>query len=200
MRGNLFLIGSSILLLLFSCQRSIDLENSDCQVDFTIQENTKPEDLKIQSPDDFGGGIISSFIFEDSLGYFLPSKPKNKLFVADLQNGGFIEEITLDPNFITYPSGVQVISKDSILISDFQFPVIFLINRQGEILDSYNLYRENLWEMPKEGFDNFGLYFGFGATFHFIPERNSFLIPLRQMDQWFFVEEKRTFLLSENIV
>jgi hypothetical protein len=193
MRGNLLLIGSSILLLLFSCQRSIDLNNSDCQVELTIQQNTKPDDLKIQSPDDFGGGIIASFIFEDTLGYFLPSKPKDKVFVVDLKNGEFVKEISLDPNFITYPSGIQVISRDSIFISDFQFPVIFLINSQGEILDSHNLYRENLWEMPKEGFANFGLYFGFGSTFQFLPERNSFLIPLRQMDQWFFVEEKKNF-------
>jgi hypothetical protein len=67
------------------------------------------------------------------------------------------------------------------------------MNSGGDILDTYNLYRENLWEMPKEGFANFGLYFGFGLTFKYMPERNSLIVPLKQLDQWYFVKEKKDF-------
>lgn len=151
------------------------------------------ENLNISSPSNFGGGMSASFIFQDTLGYFLPTKPKDKIFIVDLKSREFIDEIELDPNFITYPSGIQVVSPDSIFVSDFQFPIIYLMNQKGEILESFNLYRENLWEMPKEGFANFGLYFGFGLTFKYLPERNSFLIPLKQLDQWYFIDEKKNF-------
>jgi len=87
----------------------------------------------------------ASFIFQDSIGYFLPSKPQNKVFIVDLKNQSFIDEIDLDPNFIIYPSGIQVHTADSIFVSDFHLPVIFLINRDGDILDGgFNSYLENL--------------------------------------------------------
>jgi hypothetical protein len=104
-----------------------------------------------------------------------------------------VGQIDLDPNFIEFPSGIQVISPDSILVSDQWLPVVFLISAKGEILDSYNLYRENLWEMPEEGFSNFSFYYGFGKTFVYLPERKRIIFPLKQLDLWYFAKQKKNF-------
>lgn len=181
------------LLILVSCNHSDTVDFMDCNIDLQDIKPSIEVDLNINSPSNFGGGMTASYIFQDTLGYFLPTKPKNKVFIVDLKNREFIDEIELDPNFITYPSGIQVVSSDSIFVSDFQFPIIYLMNQEGEILDSFNLYREDLWEMPKKGFANFGLYFGFGLTFKYLSEKNSFLIPLKQLDQWYFIDEKKDF-------
>jgi hypothetical protein len=177
-----------------SCQSQTDQTNENiCVGNIPIVDFQPAADLGIESPESFGGGIRASYIFQDSLAYILPSKPLNKIFIVDLKNTSFLDEIDLDPNFITNPSGIQVYTADSIFVSDYQFPVVFLMNSGGDILDTYNLYRENLWEMPKEGFANFGLYFGFGLTFKYMPERNSLIVPLKQLDQWYFVKEKKDF-------
>lgn len=177
-----------------SCQSQTDQTNENiCVGNIPIVDFQPAADLGIESPESFGGGIRASYIFQDSLAYILPSKPLNKIFIVDLKNTSFLDEIDLDPNFITKPSGIQVYTADSIFVSDYQFPVVFLMNSGGDILDTYNLYRENLWEMPKEGFANFGLYFGFGLTFKYMPERNSLIVPLKQLDQWYFVKEKKDF-------
>ncbi|WBL43833.1 DUF4221 family protein [Algoriphagus halophytocola] len=180
-------------ILIFSCGKSDALRGASEASNISIEILSKELDLGIVAPDHFGGGIRNTFIFKDTLAYVIPSKPLDIIFIVDLKNKTFIDEIPLDPNFITSPSGVQVISEDSIFVSDMHFPFILLINSQGEIRDSYNLFRENLWEMPAEGFANFGLYFGFGDTFRYLPEKRSFLVPLRQIDQWFFVNEKKSF-------
>lgn len=180
-----------ILTFFASCQENLSIP--DCEVSFQIDSQISLEKLSIKAPDDFGGSIIDISFFKDSLAYVLPSKPKNKIFVIDMEQSMFIEEIDLDPNFIEYPSGIEVYSKDSIFISEHNIPVIFLLSSTGEILNSYNLYRENLWEMPMEGFSNFSLYFGFGRTFTFVEERNSFYFPLKQLDLWYFVDQKSEF-------
>jgi hypothetical protein len=183
-----------VVLAIASCKPETDQSNGIiCGDSISVVDFQPATNLGIESPESFGGGMHASFIFQDSLGYFLPSKPQNKIFIVDLKSQSFIDEIDLDQNFITYPSGIQVHTADSIFVSDFHFPIIFLINSDGDLLDSYNLYRENLWEMPKEGFANFGLYFGFGLTFKYLPDRNSIIVPLKQMDQWYFVEEKKGF-------
>ena len=183
-----------VVLAIASCQPETNQSDGIiCGEPISVVDFQPATNLGIESPESFGGGMRASFIFQDSIGYFLPSKPQNKVFIVDLKNQSFIDEIDLDPNFIISPSGIQVHTADSIFVSDFHFPVIFLINRDGDILDSYNLYREKLWEMPKEGFANFGLYFGFGLTFKYMPERNSIIVPLKQMDQWYFIEEKKGF-------
>lgn len=188
-----FVFFASISCILSACQ----VEKSDtaqlCQFDSPVGSFEQAENLEINSPDDFGGTIRSSFIFQDTLIYLLADKPKLEVKIVDLKNHRFIGGVPLDPNFIDFPSGIQVHSTDSIFVSDFNFPTIRLINSRGEVLDTYNLYKEDLWEMPKEGFANFGLYGGFGIDFQFIPERNSFLVPLRQLDQWYFVKEKKDF-------
>ncbi len=164
-----------------------------CGSGFSISAFGQPMDLGITAPDDFGGGIRGSFVFQDTLAYFLADRPKMKIKIVDLKNRRFVGEVPLDPNFMDFPSGIQVHGRDSIFVSDFHFPLILLINSQGEVLDTYNLYKDNLWEMPVEGFANFGLYGGLGMDFQYIPERNSFLVPLKQNDQWYFVREKKDF-------
>ncbi|SFO51256.1 protein of unknown function [Algoriphagus ornithinivorans] len=149
--------------------------------------------LNISSPEDFGGGLRAVEIFQDTLAYVLPTKPIDKIFIIDLKNQKFLAPIHLDRNFITAPSGIQAISSDSIFVSEQNFPQIHLIDNNGVVLESVNLYRENLWKMPKEGFPNFGLYFGFGKTFHYDKSRNSLFFPLKQLDIWYFVQEKNKF-------
>lgn len=182
-----------ILQGFWGCTSSSQHQEEFCKSEQSIQFFPKAENLEIIAQQDFGGTIRSSFIFQDTLIYLLADKPKHEIKILDLKNRQFIGGVPLDPNFFDFPSGIQVISKDSILVSDFHFPMIRLINSLGEVLDTYNLYKENLWEMPKEGFANFGLYGGFGIDFQYIPERNSFLVPLRQLDQWYFVKEKKNF-------
>lgn len=179
--------------ILSACQFEKSEKAQLCQFDSSVASFERSENLEIIPPDDFGGTIRSSFIFQDTLIYILADKPRFDIKIVDLRNRQFVGEVPLDPNFFDSPAGVQVISKDSIFVSDFNFPTIRLINSQGEVLDTYNLYEEDLWEMPKEGFANFGLYGGFGLGFQYIPERNSFLVPLRQMDQWYFVKKKKNF-------
>jgi hypothetical protein len=179
--------------ILSGCQVEKSEKAQLCQFDSLVGLFERAENLEIISPDDFGGTIRSSFIFQDTLIYLLADKPRFEIKIVDLRNRQFVGEVPLDPNFFDFPAGVQVLSKDSIFVSDFHFPTIRLINSLGEVLDTYNLYKEDLWEMPKEGFANFGLYGGFGLDFQYIPERNSFLVPLRQMDQWYFVKEKKNF-------
>ena len=178
----------------YSCKsKNAEERVGECLPPPPIAELKTPTELQIISPVNFGSGIRSTFIYSDTLGYILPSKPQDRIFVFDLKNGILHKEIILDPNFITSPSGIEVISPDSIFVSDSEFPTISLINGEGVVLETYNLYRENLWKMPQEGFSNFGLYFGFGLTFKYLPERHSFLIPLKQLDQWYFVKEKKYF-------
>ncbi|WP_169712733.1 DUF4221 family protein [Algoriphagus faecimaris] len=182
------------IFLAFACGKAEKRKKASSAGNEILEtEMIKSFDLKISNPESYGGGMVASDLFQDTLGCFLPSKPKDKIFIVDLKNQQFVDEIPLDPNFITYPSGIQVVSRDSIFISDHQFPVIFLINHSGEVLDSYNLYRENLWDLPQEGFPNFSLYFGFGKTFYFNPNNKSFLLPLKQIDLWYFIEQKGEF-------
>ncbi len=182
-----------IILGFLGCSSSTDYQEIFCSSEQSFKFFSKPENLDIITPEDFGGTVRASTIFQDSLIYLLADKPKFEIKIVNLKNRRFIDGVPLDPNFFDLPSGIQVISKDSILVSDFHFPTIRLINSLGEVLDTYNLYKENLWEMPQEGFANFGLYGGFGIDFQYIPERNSFLVPLRQIDQWYFVKEKKGF-------
>jgi hypothetical protein len=188
-----FTLGLFFGLCFFSCTSRESTSENHCAAAVPITDFEPAEDLKITAPDDFGGTIRESAIFQDTLAYFLSDRPKMKVKIVDLKNRQFIDEVPLDPNFFDFPSGIQVHSKDSIFVSDFNFPAIRLINSQGEILDTYNLYKEDLWKMPQEGFANFGLYGGFGIDFQYIPERNSFLVPLRQIDQWYFIKEKKDF-------
>lgn len=188
-----FVFFASFCFSLSACKLGNSNADQLCQSDSSFGLFDNVENLEIISPDDYGGTVRASSIFQDSLIYLLADNPKLEIKILDLKNREFIGGVPIDPNFFDLPSGIQVISMDSILVSDFHFPTIRLINRLGEVLDTYNLYKEDLWEMPKEGFANFGLYGGFGIDFQYIPERNSILIPLRQMDQWYFVKEKKNF-------
>ncbi|MEP0712776.1 MAG: DUF4221 family protein [Algoriphagus sp.] len=180
-------------LMMFSCSDKEIQDEGECNSSIEVSQFEQVSDLDILAPDNFGGAIRSSYLYQDSLLYVLADKPKMKIKIIDLRNRQFIGEVPLDPNFFDFPSGIQVVSKDSIFVSDFHFPSIHLINSGGELLDTYNLYVEDLWEMPMEGFSNFGLYGGFGMDFEYIPDRNSFIIPLRQQDQWYFTKEKKDF-------
>ncbi|GMQ24572.1 hypothetical protein Aoki45_12540 [Algoriphagus sp. oki45] len=188
----------SILIIVFigSLSNACDLSSKGeegCDFQSQIFKQDSPLEISALAPEDFGGSPIDFFLFQDTLAYILAEKPKNKLFILNTNEKKFVGKVDLDPNFIEYPSGIHVISPDSILISDQLVPVIFLISGNGEILDSYNLYRENLWEMPQEGFSNFSFYFGYGKTFVFLPDRNSIVFPLKQLDLWYFVQEKKNF-------
>jgi len=186
-----FLILLVVCLVCFDCSPKSENWSSCEAVEISIFE--KLQELSIQAPDNFGGGIVSMFIFQDSLAYVLPIRPKNKIFIFDLNGNKVIEEIELDQNFIDYPSGIQVISNDSIFISEDKIPIIYLISSAGEVLNSYNLYREDLWEMPIEDFSNFALFYGLGRTFVYVPSRNSFFFPLKQVDLWYFIKRKKDF-------
>lgn len=181
-----------VIIIFFGCSNSSDSKintNSEVQISTT----TTIQNLGIVSVDEFGGMISGVSLFQDSLLYVLSGKSSDKIFVIDIDRGVFQEPVPLDQNFFFKPSGIYVHSVDSIFVSEFSFPVIYLINHRGEMIDSYNLYRENLWEMPKEGFANFGLYPGYGIEFQYVPERNSFIVPLKQQDLWYFVDEKSEF-------
>lgn len=119
-----FVFFASISCILSACQ----VEKSDtaqlCQFDSPVGSFEQAENLEINSPDDFGGTIRSSFIFQDTLIYLLADKPKLEVKIVDLKNHRFIGGVPLDPNFIDFPSGIQVHSTDSIFVSDFNFPTI----------------------------------------------------------------------------
>lgn len=187
-KNNLFF---AILIFLLQACKSISEDQRYCSLE--VEVNGSAEELLITTPDNFGEPVISLFLFNDSLAYVLPTNPKDKIFILNTAKKEFVGQIDLDPNFIEFPSGIQVISPDSILVSDQWLPVVFLISSKGEILDSYNLYRENLWEMPEEGFSNFSFYYGFGKTFVYLPERKSIIFPLKQLDLWYFSKQKKNF-------
>ncbi|MHA7128033.1 hypothetical protein [Algoriphagus namhaensis] len=182
-----------VLLFGMSCTHDAQKSSESALPELPVSGDFTKVDLDIVSPDYFSSTISAAYLFQDSLHYILPGKPKDKIFVLNLSSGLFETEITLDPNFFSNPSGIHVHSPDSIFVSEFMYPVIYLINQAGEILDSYDLYRETLWDMPAEGFANFGLYTSYGKTFVYNSERNSFLIPLKQQDLWYFVERKKDF-------
>jgi hypothetical protein len=177
---------------LLACNSAEEKER-ECGSSPQIEITKPPVTFSIQSPENFGGPVIDLFLFQDSMAYVLPSNPKDKIFILNSAKREFVGQIDLDLNFIEFPSGIHVISPDSILVSDQWLPVVFLISAKGEILDSYNLYRENLWEMPQEGFSNFSFYYGFGKTFAYLPERKSLIFPLKQLDMWYFAQEKKNF-------
>lgn len=187
------ILGVLLGLYLFSCTSDLSAPPNSCPSDISIEEVGLPINLKITAPNDFGGTVRGSSVYQDSLLYLVADKPRMKIKIIDLKNRRFVKEIALDPNFMDTPSGIQVHSSDSIFVSDFHTPMILLINSQGVVLDTYNLYKDDLWDMPVEGFANFGLYGGFGKGFQYVKERNSFLVALKQVDQWYFVKEKKGF-------
>lgn len=180
-------------LFLFSCTSNLSAPQNSCPSDIPSAEFGLPINLEITAPNDFGGTVRGSSVYQDSLLYLVADKPRMKIKIIDLKNRRFVGEIVLDPNFMDTPSGIQVHSRDSIFVSDFHTPIILLINSQGEVLDTYNLYKDDLWDMPVEDFANFGLFGGFGKGFQYIKVRNSFLVALKQVDQWYFVKDKKDF-------
>jgi hypothetical protein len=181
-----------LLTLLLSCSDRRE-GNKNLGPDLALSMFDSIIDLGITSPVDFGGMISASYVFQDSLIYILSSKSAEKIYRVNLDTRQFLDPIALDPNFFSKPSGIYVHNEDSIFVSEFGYPIIYLINQNGDVLNTYDLYRENLWKMPKEGFSNFGLFSSYGIEFEYNADRNSFFIPLKQLDLWYFVEEKKSF-------
>jgi len=197
MKSLFSLIPFAFFIAACSCSQK-NGSSDDSKVELKITTFEKSENLEIISPETFRGMISATFLFQDSLIYILSGKSNNKIFRVNLDDKSFTQSIPLDPNFFSNPSGIYVHSLDSIFVSEFSFPVIYLINQSGEVLDTYNLYRENLWQMPKEGFSNFGLYSGYGLEFSYMSNRNSFIVALKQFDLWYFVDDKSEFpILAE---
>lgn len=177
----------------FSCTTEDYHDRHIVAKNFSAIKVLPKEILSFKNPDNIDGRILANFIFDDSLFFALSYKPRLDLQIFDFKDFTLLKSVPLDPNFFAKPSGIFVHNLDSIFISDEETPHIFLINSQGEILNDYNLYTENMGPTAAVGFPSFNLFFGYSNPFVYHSQSKNFWIPLRQLDLWWFEEKKSEF-------
>lgn len=139
------------------------------------------------------GRFLASYSFRDSIFYAITNRPRLELFLFDLKNSfSLLGKIRLDKNFFYKPSGIFVLSPDSIFISDEEVPHIFLIDSIGNIVNDYSLINPtSAIQNENQILSFYSLYYGFSNPFFYDNNASLIYFLQRQMDLWWFTKERK---------